>query len=123
MVRTIQQSLNRKYSNHMDLIPCDGVYGKFTNKGLITALQLEIGVDADGIFGSGTLASCPTLKKGGAYDPNIVLIMQYALYCNRCELDFSGVYDDAMYNAVKSFQAFVGLTADGIAGKDTWASC
>lgn len=122
MVRTIQQSLNRKYSNHMDLIPCDGVYGKFTNKGLITALQLEIGVDADGIFGSGTLASCPRLKKGGAYDPNIVLIMQYALYCNRCELDFSGVYDDAMYNAVKSFQAFVGLTADGIAGKDTWAS-
>lgn len=52
-IRTIQQALNRSYSNYMDLIPCNGIYGKFTNKGLIRALQHEIGETVDGVFAAG----------------------------------------------------------------------
>ena len=71
-IRTIQQALNRSYSNYMDLIPCNGIYGKFTNKGLIRALQHEIGETVDGVFGSGTMSKCPTIKRGGAASKSVV---------------------------------------------------
>ena len=82
-IRTIQQALNRSYSNYMDLIPCNGIYGKFTNKGLIRALQHEIGETVDGVFGSGTMSKCPTIKRGWAASKSVVLILQYALCCNK----------------------------------------
>lgn len=122
-IRTIQQALNRSYSNYMDLIPCNGIYGKFTNKGLIRALQHEIGETVDGVFGSGTMSKCPTIKRGGAASKSVVLILQYALCCNKFNPNqLDGVFGAGAERAVKEFQEFVGLIADGIAGKDTWAS-
>ncbi len=122
-IRTIQQALNRSYSNYMDLIPCNGIYGKFTNKGLIRALQHEIGETVDGVFGSGTMSKCPTIKRGGAVSKSVVLILQYALCCNKFNPNqLDGVFGAGAERAVKEFQEFVGLIADGIAGKDTWAS-
>ena len=122
-IRTIQQALNRSYSNYMDLIPCNGIYGKFTNKGLIRALQHEIGETVDGVFGSGTMSKCPTIKRGGAASKSVVLILQYALCCNKFNSNqLDGVFGAGAERAVKEFQEFVGLIADGIAGKDTWAS-
>lgn len=91
-IRLVQQSLNQSYSDFMDLIPCNGIYEKFTNKGLIKALQHEIGVTTDGIFGSGTMSKCPTLRKGASAPKALVLIIQYALYCNKCDPNgFDGV--------------------------------
>lgn len=122
-IRIIQQSLNRSYSNYMDLIPCNGIYGKFTNKGLIRALQHEIGETVDGIFGSGTMSKCPTIKRGGSASKSVVLILQYALYCNEFDPNgFDGIFGAGGESAAKKFQDFVGLAADGIVGKDTWAS-
>lgn len=45
MIRKIQQTLNREYSNLFDLIPCDGKYNAATNKALIYAFQIEGGMD------------------------------------------------------------------------------
>ncbi|MCR5640359.1 MAG: peptidoglycan-binding protein [Lachnospiraceae bacterium] len=47
MIRKIQQTLNREYSNLFDLIPCDGKYNAATNKALIYAFQIEGGMDKD----------------------------------------------------------------------------
>lgn len=38
-IRQIQQNLNRDYNDYIGLMPCDGLYGRDTNKALIYALQ------------------------------------------------------------------------------------
>lgn len=54
---TIQKQLNKKYCNILGIIPTNGVYSKATNKGLIAALQYELGLPADGVCGKQTWAS------------------------------------------------------------------
>lgn len=53
-VRTVQQNLNRDYSNVIGLMPCDGIYSRATNTALIKALQFDEGITADGIWGPTT---------------------------------------------------------------------
>ena len=43
-VREMQQKLNRKYEAYTGITPCDGVYGRNTNRALIYALQAEEGM-------------------------------------------------------------------------------
>ena len=40
-VRTIQRNLNHSYQDYIGIMPCDGIYGRDTNKALIYALQKE----------------------------------------------------------------------------------
>lgn len=64
-IRTMQQGLNRKYLAYIGIMPCDGVYGRNTNKALIYALQAEEGMStstANGNFGPSTTNLCPTLS-------------------------------------------------------------
>lgn len=69
------------------------------------------------------MSKCPTIKRGGAASKSVVLILQYALCCNKFNPNqLDGVFGAGAERAVKEFQEFVGLIADGIAGKDTWAS-
>lgn len=126
-IRTIQQNLNRDYYQllfkPLGLIPCDGRYARSTNKALIYALQSEQGsASPDGSFGSNTKSLCPTLNVGSTKTKFVALI-QYALYLNNYDPGrFDGVYDEGVKSAVRNFQSFTKLTADGVAGKQTWAS-
>jgi peptidoglycan hydrolase-like protein with peptidoglycan-binding domain len=67
---------------------------------------------------------CPLLTSGsGATYKRYIYLLQYALYVNGYKTNgFDGVYGTATVSAVKNFQAFAGLSADGKAGKPTWAS-
>ncbi|TKJ83752.1 hypothetical protein PaeCFBP13512_22310 [Paenibacillus sp. CFBP13512] len=126
-IRTIQQNLNRDYYQllfkPLGLIPCDGRYARSTNKALIYALQSEQGSGSpDGSFGSTTKSLCPTLNVGST-KTKFVAIIQYALYLNNYDPGrFDGIYDEGVKSAVRNFQSFTKLTADGVAGKQTWAS-
>lgn len=122
-LRTIQQSLNRSYSNTIGLIPCDGIYSKTTNKAMITAIQIEQGNPSqDGVWGSNTMSLLPTLSQGST-KTNFVRLLQYALYVNGFDPNgFDGIFGNGVKQVVTNFQAFCKLTADGIVGKQTWAS-
>lgn len=130
-VRTIQQRLNNDYisnqyfNNDIGLIPCDGIYGRYTNKGLLYALQIEIGISVpNGVFGPGTKGKCPVLTPGST-KTKLIYLLQYALYCNGKEFDpngFDGQYGNGAKTAVTKFQKFSCLPADGITGMQTWAS-
>lgn len=63
-IREMQQRLNQKYEAYTGLTPCDGVYGRNTNKALIFALQAEEGLPtsvANGNFGNTTKLCCPEI--------------------------------------------------------------
>ncbi|WP_201781742.1 peptidoglycan-binding domain-containing protein, partial [Clostridium tyrobutyricum] len=50
-------------------------------------------------------------------------LLQYSLYCNGYNPNgFDGLYGNGLKTAIINFQQFVGLTADGYAGSQTWAS-
>ena len=121
---TIQKQLNKKYCNILGIIPTNGVYSKATNKGLIAALQYELGLPADGIWGTQTMSALPTLQRyGNISNKQIVYILQYALYINGFDPNgFDGGFGAGVQSAVKKFQSFVGLSSDGVCGKQTWAS-
>lgn len=128
-IRTIQQNLNRDYSSNqyfasdIGLVPCDGIYGKSTNKALLYALQIEEGIAVpNGVFGPTTKSKCPVLNVGST-KRNFILLLQYALYCNGYDPNgFDGYYENGAKSAVTKFQSFCALSADGIAGMQTWAS-
>lgn len=127
-LRTIQQTLNQKYESYIGIIPCDGIYGRGMNKALIIVLQATLGLSADGVFGNGTKAACPTLPDDNAtLSPNVAEelanLVRYALYCNG--------YDITMYNTgwdlevesyIRTFQTDMKLTVTGKADVDTWMS-
>ncbi len=142
-IRKIQQELNRKYEAYTGLNPCDGIYGRNTNKALIYALQAEeklpIGT-ANGNFGATTKLCCPEIPydengaksypgtaEGSAYtQPQITeftKILQYALTVNGFDTgEADGVYDDELRDKIKEFQTAYGLSATGKADKGTWMS-
>ncbi len=121
-IREIQQGINKRYYKHTGIIPTNGIYDRQTSKALIKALQREINVEADGVWGQGTMNACPTLQRGSS-NKNLVYILQYALYVNGFDPNgFDGGFGNGVVNAVKNFQSFVKLDNDGIVGKQTWAS-
>ena len=64
-IRFIQQSLNKYYNKYFDLIPCNGIYERATNKAMVCALGAEEGLAASvitGTFGPSTTANCPSLN-------------------------------------------------------------
>ncbi|OUL02883.1 glycoside hydrolase domain-containing protein [Bacillus spizizenii] len=123
-IRQIQQNLNRDYNDYIGLMPCDGLYGRDTNKALIYALQKEEGMStsvANGFFGNGTTSLCPTLTPGDSRT-GFVLIVQYALYCNGKSFnpgEFDGKYGVGVVSAVKAFQEFMCLPQTGYADMPT----
>lgn len=122
-VRTIQQNLNRDYHTIIGLIPTDGRYERNTNKALIYALQVEEGIATPtGSFGPQTLSLVPTLQLGSTAT-KFIYILQYALYVNGFDPNgFDGSFGYGCRNAVIQFQQFAALTANGIVGRQTWAS-
>lgn len=144
-IRKFQQWLNRKYEDYTGLNPCDGVYGRNTNKALVRALQAEEGLPvnlATGNFGNTTKLCCPELpyfknsdsarKYPGTAsselysDSNIVSftkLMQFALYANGFgDGNFDGVFDNDTKQYVRAFQEHHAITVTGKVDKSTWLS-
>ncbi len=143
-IRFIQQELNRSYENYIGLMPCDGIYGRNTNKAIIYALQAEEGLplpgtgtiyDANGNFGNTTTRCCPTIPydnvttdfNGATYSKtkvfNITRLLQHSLYCNGFgSYGASGSYDIKTIEAIKEFQSFYALEVTGTADIGTWKS-
>lgn len=122
-IREMQQYLNENYVDYIgEYMPTDGVYQRATNTALIYALQKEEGMSssiANGNFGNQTAEMCPILSMTQGTVGQI-RVLQYALYCNGYSVDsFNGVYDTAIQNQVKRFQAFMVLSVTGIADMPT----
>lgn len=144
-VREMQQKLNRKYEAYTGLTPCDGVYGRNTNKAIIYAFQAEEGLPtsvANGNFGNTTKLCCPQIpyvKNSSAsrrypgtssasyYNSTQISafteLLQFALYVNGYGDGITdGVWDIATQQAICEFQNKYAIPQTGIADKRTWLS-
>lgn len=140
-VREMQQKLNRKYEAYTGLTPCDGVYGRNTNKAVIYALQAEEGLPtsvANGNFGNTTKKCCPQIPYarnssaaknyyGSYYSSSTISAMtelvQFALYVNGFGDGVTdGIFDSGTREAIRNFQDKYAIPETGIADKTTWLS-
>lgn len=127
-IREIQQWLNNRYINRQNFHfqPCDGNYSRNTQKALVYAIQYEEGLSdsvANGNFGPTTKEKLPTLKLGSSDNSTqFVHLLQAALVFNKRLVAFTGIFNENTKVNVVDFQAFTKLSADGIVGKQTWAS-
>ncbi len=144
-VRAMQQKLNRKYEAYTGLTPCDGVYGRNTNKALIYALQAEelmpISV-ANGNFGNTTKLCCPQIpyarnsassrtypgtSSGAYYNASqisaITELLQFALLVNGFgNGTIDGVFDSGTQRNIRDFQNKMAIPVTGKADISTWMS-
>lgn len=119
----IQMGLNKNYGAKIGLIAPNGVWERKSHKNLIKAIQIEWGATVDGSFGNGTLNKAPTLSKNTNGYTNSKRLLQWCLAINGFYPgSFDGAFDTNTYNSLYDFQEFVCLGADGICGKQTWAS-
>lgn len=145
IVRYFQQWLNCNFENYAGLSPCDGVYGRNTNKALIYAFQATEGLPvnvANGNFGNTTKLCCPQIPYfenssaarcyPGSPDCDFyqyskintfTKILQFALYVNGFgSNNFDGIYSNGTRQAVRECQEFYALPVTGVADKTTWLS-
>lgn len=137
-VRRMQQYLNGNYESYIGLAPCDGIYGRSTNKALIYAIQAEEGLNtttANGNFGPSTRKYCPTIpydnvatnSSGSKYNSQsiskFINILKIALYCNGYgDSELDGVFDLMTENAVRIFQQEYVISVTGKVNLGTWLS-
>ncbi len=118
-VKEVQLWLNRTYAAGLTL---DGLYGSRTKRALTKALQKELGVTADGDYGSKSKAAARknNLRKGskGA----LVKVLQGFLVCHGYKSAYvDGSFGSGTETALKALQKSYKLTADGVAGSNTFA--
>lgn len=112
-VRTMQQWLNNLYSSNLGILPCDGIFQRDTNTGLIYALQREAGIAADvanGNFGPATETAVRKLNVSTTSNSpvNLVKIIQYGLYLNHFNNQVAdGHFSDDNAEMVKKFRYFM----------------
>ncbi|MGL5714685.1 MAG: peptidoglycan-binding domain-containing protein [Paraclostridium sp.] len=123
MVSKTQEYLNTTYSSNPNWVRIDpdGKTGWATIRGLIRALQIEVGISTpNGTFGPATEAACPTLKK--ELNPTdktkrLVYILQGAMWCKGFSPGgFTGTFADGTESGVKKFQASAGLEGTKVNG-------
>lgn len=101
----------------------DGVYGKYTKKASVIALQTLLrdeydqDIDIDGVFGNETWDACHCVGLVQGDNSNTVKLVKGTLICNNfTPLALSTDFDPAMWHKVKDYQCLHGLTEDGIVG-------
>lgn len=120
-IRNIQSNLNARYGAGLTV---DGIWGPLSKRALIRALQIELnmlygaGLTVDGIFGPRTKAAVRNLSQGSR--GNLVWILQAGLYVKGFETALDSVFGANTATQVRAFQSDNGLTADGIAGPNTF---
>ena len=141
VVREMQQKFNREYEEYIGLMPCDGVYGRSTNKATIYVLQAIEGMPvsvATGTFGSKTQASCPNIpynrtssavkNYSGSYysDSQIsyfIELLQFGMYVNGVgDGTINGIFDTETQQNVTEFQKKFALPVTGKVDLTTWLS-
>lgn len=134
LIASIQRSLNSRYLQRADffIVPCDGRYSRDVQRGLIYAVQYELGIvdgTANGEVGPLTRSklqvAAPSVK-AGAVDTSgfLVHLFQAALIFNGYYLNgpYSGTFSSAVTTAVKAFQTFAALPVSGTGDYQTWCS-
>lgn len=122
-IRSIQSTLNARYGAGLTV---DGIWGPQSQRALIRALQTELnliygaGLTIDGVFGPRTKAAIRNIAQGSR--GNLVWILQSALYVKGFPTTLDSVFGPNTANQVRAFQAANNLTADGIAGPNTFAA-
>lgn len=121
-IKNIQRTLNERYGAGLNV---DGIWGPASRKALIRAYQIELdltygaGLATDGIWGPKTEAAVRNVRQGDR--GNIVWLLQAALYVKGYRTTPDGIFGNNTATQLKAFQTANGLTADGIAGKNTWS--
>ena len=83
--------------------------------------QFDAGLAVDGIWGPKTRAACVNVRQGAR--GNITRVLQGALICRGYSTNgFDGIFGSGTASAVRSFQTSCGLSADEVAGKNTFAA-
>lgn len=133
----MQRYLNGHYEDYIGIRPCDGIYGRNTNKALITAIQAEEGLsvkDATGTCGNTTKRCLPTIQSNGQYSGTNVNGQQYsstsiekfktlanfALYFNG--VGSGEITSSINQNTIKTFQSNYGIPQNGNIDYTTWLS-
>lgn len=121
-VGTVQKWLNDTYKAGLDV---DKIYGGKTELALVKALQTELnkqfgaGLEVDGVYGPKTAAAIVDLSRGD--EGNLTKILQGALLCNGYGSGgFDGIFGSGTEAAVREYQYKNALSADGIAGRQTF---
>jgi len=119
----VQKGLNQYYGAQIGLIAPNGIWERKSQTNLIKAAQIEWNASVDGKWGDDTLSKAPTISKNTAGYTNSKRILQWALTINGFYPGTAdGVWGTATYNALYNLQSFLCLGADGICGKQSWAS-
>lgn len=125
-VRTAQQYLNGMYLRYTGLMPCDGLYGRNTNKAIIFALQAEEGIsieEATGTFGELTKSQLPTITQNNAVSyKNFVYLFKFALYANGYGDNIDTQFSASTATHIGEFQKFMKLPETKIMDFQTWCS-
>ncbi|QIA28716.1 endolysin [Phage f2b1] len=100
-------------------ITVDGYTGPKTRDALTRILQYLGGTGIDGIWGAKTAASVQLVRRG-TKSASWVCLVQSLLNTKGASLAVDGVFGTGTEQALKGFQTSHGLSADGIAGKDTF---
>ncbi|MET7040678.1 hypothetical protein WBZ18_14705 [Clostridium botulinum] len=80
MVLETQKWLNKTYQGRIPALTEDGITGWSTIQALTRALQLELGLTSDGLWGPSTEQKCPTINSNTG-NKNIITILQCGLFC------------------------------------------
>ena len=129
-IREAQQWINSTYRNRrQSILPCDGLFTRSTQQGLMTVIQYELGEtddDADGFYGPSTkagLAAQANLSSGATDgSKHWVRLFQCALRMNGYNAPLNGSFDAATVTATKAFQSYAELSGNGNANIGAWAS-
>ncbi len=118
-VLQVQNWLKENYSGKtgMPEVVTDGHTGNATMKALISALQIELGVSVDGVFGSEVMNKFITLYKNHPDEKttkmqHLIYILQGGLFCKGVtgSQSFNGAFDTVTETAVKTFQSWANLS-------------
>ncbi|MCL1944280.1 MAG: N-acetylmuramoyl-L-alanine amidase [Firmicutes bacterium] len=122
-VANIQQVLNNRYNTG---IIADGIWGPVSQRALLRGLQQQLNLDyraglaTDGLWGPRTKSSIPILRDGDR--GNLVYLLQAALYVRGYNTVPDGIFGSNTRAAVMQLQRNAGLSADGLAGPNTFAA-
>ncbi|MDA0639520.1 glycoside hydrolase domain-containing protein [Nonomuraea ferruginea] len=138
--QAIQQHLNKRYVAQraipaMNLVPCDGYYSREVQKGLMMAIQYELGIglnDINGYFGPGTQSGLRT-RGAGTLTGDFRLLFRAACFFNSPTYDngrqvpysSQDIYTDTQTAThtswLRTFQSFSQIPVTGTNDYTTWA--
>ena len=125
-IKTAQNALNSKFNAGLTV---DGIWGSACKTAYIKAIQSALnsvygaGLTADGIWGTNISNACAAHVLSEGANNLYVCVLQIGLYAHNITLN-SGIdssFGLSTKQGVIKFQTSQGLSADGIAGRDTFA--